>query len=156
MAAPKLRILFLCTGNSCRSQMAEGFARALRADAVEAASAGVERHGINPLAAKAMAEAGVDISGQSSKTLDDLPSLDFDYVVTLCDHAHAHCPHFPGGAAVVHRGFPDPPRLAAGARSEEEALVHYRAVRDMIRDFVLGLPGNLPPRASGPAIGFRL
>ncbi len=153
----KLRILFLCTGNSCRSQMAEGFARALRADAVEAASAGVERHGMNPLAIKAMAEAGVDISGHASKTLDDLPDLDFDYVVTLCDHAHAHCPHFPGRATVVHRGFPDPPRLAADAGSEEEALVHYRRVRDMIREFVLGLPGNLPPRqAGGPALTFKL
>lgn len=153
----KLRILFLCTGNSCRSQMAEGFARVLRADTVEAASAGVERHGMNPLAMKAMAEAGVDISGHASKTLDDLPSLDFDYVVTLCDHAHTHCPHFPGRAMVVHRGFPDPPRLAAGAGSEEEALVHYRRVRDMIRDFVLGLPDNLPPRqAGGPALTFKL
>jgi arsenate reductase len=152
----KLRILFLCTGNSCRSQMAEGFARALKADDIAAASAGVERHGMNPLAIKAMAEAGVDISGHTSKTLDDLPDLDFDYVVTLCDHAHSHCPHFPGGATVAHRGFPDPPRLAAGAASEEEALVHYRRVRDLIREFVLGLPGNLPPRAAGPALGFKI
>ena len=151
----KLRILFLCTGNSCRSQMAEGFARALKSGEIEAASAGVERHGLNPLAVKAMAEAGVDISAHVSKTLDDLPSLDFDYVVTLCDHAHSHCPHFPGGATGVHRGFPDPPRLAAGAASEEEALVHYRAVRDQIREFVAGLPGNLPPRAAGPDISFR-
>jgi len=153
---PKLRILFLCTGNSCRSQMAEGFARALRPDVVAAASAGVERHGMNPLAVKAMAEAGVDISSHASKTLDDLPDLDFDYVVTLCDHAHAHCPHFPGGATVVHRGVADPPRLAADAASEEEALVHYRRVRDEIREFVLGLPGNLPPRQAGPALTFTL
>ena len=156
MAASRLRILFLCTGNSCRSQMAEGFARALKSDVVDAASAGVERHGMNPLAIKAMAEAGVDISAQASKTLDDLPDLDFDYVITLCDHAHAHCPHFPGGATVVHRGFPDPPRMAAGAGSEEEALVHYRAVRDLIREFVAGLPGNLPVRAAGPHISFKL
>ncbi|MEW5772372.1 MAG: arsenate reductase ArsC [Thermodesulfobacteriota bacterium] len=156
MDTPRLRILFLCTGNSCRSQMAEGFARALRADAVETFSAGVERHGMNPLAVKAMAEAGIDISAQASKTLDDLPSLDFDYVITLCDHAHGHCPRFPGGATVVHRGFPDPPRLAADAADEEEALDHYRRVRDMIREFVLGLPGSLPPRRTDPDAGARL
>jgi len=156
MPSPRLRILFLCTGNSCRSQMAEGFARALKSDTVEAASAGIERHGMNPLAVKAMAEAGVDIAGQTSKTLDELPSLDFDYVVTLCDHAHGHCPHFPGRAVVTHHGFPDPPRLAADAKSEEEALVHYRRVRDQIRAFVLDLPGNLPPRPAGPDLRFKL
>jgi len=156
MPSPRLRILFLCTGNSCRSQMAEGFARALRADALEPASAGTERRGLDPRAVRVMAEAGVDIAGQASKTLDELPSLDFDYVVTLCDHARGACPHFPGAAAVVHRGFPDPPDLAANAANEEEALAHYRRVRDEIRDFVLGLPGNLPPRQAGPNLAFKI
>lgn len=149
-----LRILFLCTGNSCRSQMAEGWARVLKAGEIEAFSAGVERHGMNPLAIKAMARAGVDISGQSSKTLEDLPDLDFDYVITLCDHARASCPHFPGRAQVVRQGFPDPPRLAAGAADEEEALAHYGRVRDAIRDFVAGLPGSLP--RPGPKLEFPL
>jgi arsenate reductase len=136
---PKTKVLFLCTGNSCRSQMAEGFARALRSPDLEAFSAGVVRHGMNPLAVKAMAEAGVDISGQSSKTVDDLPVKEFDYVVTLCGHANENCPYFPGTAKRIHAGFDDPPALAKDAATEEEAMVHYRRVRDEIRDFVLNL-----------------
>lgn len=132
----KAKILFLCTGNACRSQMAEGFARALRADDFEAYSAGVEKHGMNPLAVKAMAEAGVDISGQRSKTADELPVKEFDAVVTLCGHANEHCPFFPGRTTRIHAGFDDPPALAAGAGSEEEAMGHYRRVRDEIREFV--------------------
>jgi len=139
----KLRILFLCTGNSCRSQMAEGFARALKPGVVEAYSAGVVKHGLNPLAVKVMAEAGVDISGQTSKTLDELPLREFDWIVTLCGHAAENCPYFPGQARRVHRGFDDPPALAKGAASEEEALVHYRRVRDEIRAFVESLPDSL-------------
>ncbi|MHB8810502.1 MAG: arsenate reductase ArsC [Desulfobulbaceae bacterium] len=137
----KTTILFLCTGNSCRSQMAEGWARHLKGDVIEAYSAGTEKHGLNPLAVKVMAEAGVDISGQSSKTVEELPRQQFDYVVTLCGHASETCPYFPGKK--IHRGFDDPPKLAAGGTDEEEALIHYRRVRDEIRDFVRSLPEAL-------------
>ncbi len=139
----KLRILFLCTGNSCRSQMAEGFARALKGDTIEAYSAGVETHGLNPRAVQVMAEAGVDISGHKSKLVDDLPDIEFDYVVTVCDNAREACPFFPGATKLVHVGFEDPPRLAKGAQTEEEALGHYRRVRDEIRAFVEQLPDVL-------------
>lgn len=139
----KLRVLFLCTGNSCRSQMAEGWARALRGDVLEAYSAGIEAHGLNPNAVRVMAEAGVDISGQSSKLLDSLRDVAFDHVVTVCGHAHETCPVFPRGARVIHRGFDDPPRLAASAASEEEALGHYRRVRDEIKAYIETLPGSL-------------
>ena len=138
-----LKVLFLCTGNSCRSQMAEGWARHLKSDAIEAYSAGIETHGLNPNAVKVMAEAGVDISGHRSKHLGELCDIPFDYVVTVCDHAHEHCPVFPGKTQVVHVGFEDPPRLAKQAKSEEEALNGYRCVRDEIRDFVLRLPDAL-------------
>ncbi|NCC25810.1 MAG: arsenate reductase ArsC [Deltaproteobacteria bacterium] len=137
------RILFLCTGNSCRSQMAEGWARAIKTDSIEAHSAGIVRHGLNPRAVAVMAEAGVDISGQSSKTLDDLPNLDFDWVVTLCGHAHETCPFFRGKTLRMHVGFDDPPSLARNAKTEVEALGHYRRVRDEIRAFVETLPGSL-------------
>jgi arsenate reductase len=139
----KLKILFLCTGNSCRSQMAEGWARELAADRVEAFSAGIEKHGLNPLAVKAMAEAGVDIGDRDSKTVDELPETAFDYVITLCGHANETCPFFPGNVKRVHAGFDDPPALAKDAGSEEEAMVHYRRVRDEIRRFVMALPENL-------------
>ncbi|MBU0607451.1 MAG: arsenate reductase ArsC [Armatimonadetes bacterium] len=139
----KLRILFLCTGNSCRSQMAEGFARALKGDTIEAYSAGVETHGLNPRAVQVMAEAGVDISGHKSKLVDELPDVAFDYVVTVCDNAREACPFFPGATKLVHMGFDDPPRLAKGAQTEEEALGHYRRVRDEIRAFVEQLPDIL-------------
>ena len=139
----KKNILFLCTGNSCRSQMAEGWARALKGDLLNSYSAGVVRHGLNPSAVKVMAEVGVDISAHRSKTVDDLPQVEFDYVVTLCGHAAENCPYFPGQAKRLHVGFDDPPTLAQGAKSEEEALIHYRRVRDEIRAFVEGMPGNL-------------
>jgi arsenate reductase len=139
----KLKVLFLCTGNSCRSQMAEGLARVLKGDALEPYSAGIETHGLNPLAVKAMAEIGIDISGHRSKHVDELRDMGFDYVVTVCDHAREHCPVFPGRARAVHVSFPDPPRLAEGAASEEEAMVHYRRVRDEIAAFVEGMPANL-------------
>ncbi|MEP5763720.1 MAG: arsenate reductase ArsC [Halieaceae bacterium] len=142
-----MNILFLCTGNSCRSQMAEGLCRQLRGDVIEAASAGIEKHGLNPSAVKVMAEIGIDISAHSSKTTADLGSIEFDYVITVCDHAHESCPYFPAITAVVHAGFDDPPRLAASAATEEEALEHYRRVRDEIRDYILSLPDALPPAA---------
>ena len=139
----KMKVLFLCTGNSCRSQMAEGWARALKGDLIEPYSAGIETHGLNPNAVKVMAEAGVDISGHRSKNLSELKDVAFDYVITVCDNAHESCPLFPGKTKVVHVGFDDPPRLAKTAKDEEEALGHYRRVRDEIRAFVEGLPGSL-------------
>jgi arsenate reductase len=142
----KLKILFLCTGNSCRSQMAEGWAKHLRADSIDAYSAGVEPHGMNARAVQVMAEAGVDISGQRSKHVDELKDVPFDYVVTVCDHANETCPLFPGKTKVVHVGFDDPPRLAKDAKDEDEALRHYRRVRDEIKAFVERLPDALLSR----------
>lgn len=138
-----LKILFLCTGNSCRSQMAEGWARHLKGDLIEAYSAGIESHGLDPNAVKVMAEAGVDISRQRSKNVEALRGITFNTVVTVCGHAHESCPLFPGDTKIVHAGFEDPPRLAREARTEEEALRHYRRVRDEIRDFVAALPEQL-------------
>lgn len=137
-----LVVLFLCTGNSCRSQMAEGFAKALKQGVVDAHSAGTNPHGLNPLAVRAMREAGVDISRHSSKTPSDLAHVSFDVVVTVCDSAHESCPTIPG-ARIVHVGFDDPPRLAKGAASDDEAMHHYRRVRDQIRAFVETLPDSL-------------
>jgi arsenate reductase len=142
-AVQKLKVLFLCTGNSCRSQMAEGWARHLKGDAMEPYSAGIETHGLNPNAVKVMAEAGVDISGHRSKHVEEVLSIPFDYVVTVCDDAHESCPLFPGRTRVVHVGFDDPPRLAKQAKSEHEALDCYRRVRDEIRRFVESLPDRL-------------
>ena len=142
-AERKLRVLFLCTGNSCRSQMAEGWARHLKGDVIEPYSAGVETHGLNPNAVKVMAEAGVDISGHRSKHVDEVRDIPFDYVVTVCDDAHERCPFFPGQAKIVHVAFDDPPRLARQAKSEQEVLDCYRRVRDEIRQFVESLPDNL-------------
>ena len=136
-------ILFLCTGNSCRSQMAEGFARDLKSDVFEVYSAGIEAHGLNPHAVRAMAEAGVDISGQASTRVEELQDVAFDWVVTVCGHADDHCPHFSGATRVVHRGFDDPPKLARKADSEEEAFAQYRRVRDEIRAYVETLPQAL-------------
>ena len=140
---PKVQVLFLCTGNSCRSQMAEGWARALKGDLIEPYSAGVSPHGLDPRAVAVMAEAGVDISAQRSKHVDELREVGFDCVVTVCDSARESCPAFPGGAKVVHRSFDDPPRLAREARNEEEALAHYRRVRDQLRELVESLPAGL-------------
>lgn len=141
----KVKILFLCTGNSCRSQMAEGWARQLKGKVIDAYSAGTEPHGMNHLALLAMKEVDVDISAHHSKSVDELSGIEFDYVVTVCDHAHESCPVFAGGTKVMHVGFPDPPKLAeeAGATTDEEALPHYRRVRDAIREFVEGLPASL-------------
>ena len=138
--AEKLRVLFLCTGNSCRSQMAEAWTRVLKADRVDAYSAGVDPHAVDPRAVKAMAEVGIDISGQASKDVDTLGDIEFEYVITLCDQAHQACPVFPAKTRVLHVGFDDPPLLAAGAQSEEDAMVHYRRVRDEIKEFVEKLP----------------
>jgi arsenate reductase (thioredoxin) len=142
----KVKVLFLCTGNSCRSQMAEGWTRQLKGDVVEVFSAGIEKHGLNPQAVRVMAEAGVDISGFRSKTVDELPEQEFDYVITLCGHAQETCPFFPAKTRRLHVGFDDPPKLAETAQSEEEALGHYRRVRDEIRDYVRNLPEALGER----------
>lgn len=139
----KLRVLFLCTGNSCRSQMAEGLCRHLRGQDIEPVSAGTERHGLNPLAVKVMAEIGIDISGHTSKTVAELGDAPLDIVVTVCGHAGDHCPVFPGRTRVVHQGFDDPPKLAAGAKTEAEALAHYRRVRDEIRAWIESGPDAL-------------
>lgn len=140
----KQKILFLCTGNSCRSQMAEGWARALKGDTIEAYSAGIETHGLNPRAVKVMAEAGVDISQHRSKHVDELKDVAFDVVVTVCGHANESCPMWLGRKAkVVHVGFDDPPALARGAKTEDEALAPYRRVRDEIKAFVEKLPAGL-------------
>ena len=136
----RMRVLFLCTGNSCRSQMAEGWARYLKGDVIEAYSAGIETHGLNPNAVKVMAEAGIDIAGHTSQNVREVMDIEFDYVIAVCGHAHETCPLFPGKAKVVHVGFDDPPKLAADANTEEEALIHYRRVRDEIRAFVERLP----------------
>ncbi|SPE59018.1 Protein ArsC [Verrucomicrobia bacterium] len=143
---PKIRVLFLCTGNSCRSQMAEGWARHLKGETIEPYSAGIEKHGMNPHAVKVMAETGIDLSKHSSKTLSDLNGIVFDYVVTVCDHANEHCPIFPGKTKVVHAGFEDPPRLTKDMPDGEAKLAVYRRVRDEIRRFVETLPGALPAK----------
>lgn len=139
----RLKILFLCTGNSCRSQMAEGWARHLRNSNIEAVSAGTETHGLNPNAVRVMAEAGVDISGARSKNVRGFLDAAFDYVVTVCDNARETCPIFSGAAKIVHAGFDDPPALAEAVEGEKEKLDVYRRVRDEIRDFVEELPDNL-------------
>ena len=143
MPPEKIKILFLCTGNSCRSQMAEAWTRHLKADRIEPYSAGVDPKGVDPRAIKAMAEAGIDISSQGSKHIDAMGNLEFDYVVTLCDNAREACPFFPAKTRVLHVGFDDPPRLAESARTEEEAMAHYRRVRDAIMHFVESLPDCL-------------
>jgi len=139
----KIKILFLCTGNSCRSQMAEGWARHLKGDTIEPYSAGILASGLSRKAVKVMAEKGVDISQQRSKQVEKLQDKDFDYVITVCDHAYQQCPVFPGGTPVVHMGFDDPPSLALSAQSEEEELEIYRRVRDEIRQFIETLPEAL-------------
>ena len=123
--------------------MAEGWARAIKGDQIEAYSAGIETHGLNPNAVTVMAEAGVDISQQRSENVCDLLDIPFDYVVTVCSHADEHCPNFPGPAKVIHIGFDDPPKLAQNAPTAEAALDCYRRVRDEIRAFVETLPESL-------------
>lgn len=142
------RVLFLCTGNSCRSQMAEGWARQLHPERIAASSAGIETHGLNPNAVAVMKESGVDISQHQSQTLVDLAEAEgsppeFDLVVTVCGHADETCPAFAGAPRKVHVGFDDPPRLAASETDPERALDHYRRVRDEIRAFVETLPALL-------------
>ena len=143
MMADKLKILFLCTGNSCRSQMAEGWARYLKGDVIEPYSAGIETHGLNPHAVAVMREAGVDISRHQSKHLTTLEGIPFDWVITVCDNANESCPVFPGKVKRYHVSFDDPPALAKLSKTTDEALSHYRRVRDDIRKFVEQLPDVL-------------
>ncbi len=153
-AGRRLKVLFLCTGNSCRSQMAEGWARHLAGDAIEPYSAGIEAKGLDPLMVQVMEEAGVKMASHRSKTVEELGEKEFDYVITLCNHARETCPCFPGKAKVIHHGFPDPPLLAKEAASKDEALKIYRKVRDEIRAFVEALPeilNALPSRRDQPA-----
>lgn len=138
-----IQLLFLCTGNSCRSQMAEGWTHTLHGDAIQAYSAGIETHGLNPRAVEVMKEAGVDIASQASQHVEEFKHIDFDYVVTVCDHAREQCPVFPGSVKQKHMAFDDPPQLAKEAKTEEEELAIYRRVRDEIKSFVESLPGAL-------------
>jgi arsenate reductase (thioredoxin) len=141
--AEKKKILFLCTGNSCRSQMAEAWTRRLKGGDYEAYSAGIAPKEVDPRAVKAMADAGVDVSSQKSKDIDSLGDLEFDYVITLCDNARESCPYYPAKTRLIHKGFDDPPVLAEREKTEEEAMAHYRRVRDEIKIFVESLPGSL-------------
>ena len=136
----KIKILFLCTGNACRSQIAEGWAKQLKSDTIEAYSAGVRPIGVSSRAIKTMAEAGVDISDHTSKHLDELWNIDFDYVITLCDNAAQNCPVFPGKAKVIHKPFKDP-YFATG--SEENVMAEFRKVREQIKAFIETIPDCL-------------
>jgi len=139
----KLRILFICTGNSCRSQMAEGWTRHLKKDLIDVWSAGIETHGLNSHAVSVMAEAGVDISNHESKSLDEVNNKTFDYVITVCGHARETCPWFPGGGKLIHKGFEDPYEMAAQYKNRREKLHCYRKIRDEIKAYVLTLPCSL-------------
>jgi arsenate reductase len=141
--AKKMKILFLCTGNSCRSQMAEGWGKNLKGDTIDFYSAGVETHGLNPYAIKAMAEVSVDITTQKSQHIDEFKNIELDVVITVCDSASKSCPVFDGKTKVVHVPFDDPPKLAAELEDEEQKLNCYRKVRDKIKEFVQNLPENL-------------
>jgi arsenate reductase len=132
-------IMFLCTGNSCRSQMAEGFCRKYWGDKFNVYSAGTKKHGMNERAMKVMEESGVDISSHFSKTTDELPKVIFDYVITVCDSAKENCPYFPGGK-VIHVGFEDPPSLTKEMTDENAILNVYRRVRDEIESAIKKLP----------------
>lgn len=136
----KLKILFLCTGNACRSQMAEGWARHLKGDCIEAYSAGVTPIGVSTKAIKVMAEAGVDISDHTSKHADDLLGINFDYVITVCDYAKELCPIFGGDVKTFHKRFDDP-YFAEG--TTDEIFAEFRRVREQIKAFVQTLPESL-------------
>ena len=132
----KKRVLFLCTGNSCRSQMAEGWARHVLGDTVDAYSAGVAPHGVDPRAVKAMADAGVDIAAQTSNHVDEYADITFDLVVTVCNNAAKACPVFPGATVVHHAPFDDPPAIAKEVFTPLQVDNAYGRVRNEIRDFV--------------------
>ncbi len=139
----KYKVLFLCTGNSCRSQMAEAWSREIIGNQFEVFSAGIEPTGLDPMAVKTMAEVGLDISNQKPKSTDSLGNAEFDFVITLCRNTAETCPYFPARTRIMQEAFDDPPKLAKRAESEEEAMEHYRRVRDEIRTFVEKLPEML-------------
>ena len=141
-AKMKKNILFLCTGNSCRSQMAEGFAHKILGDEYNCYSAGIKKHGMNVRAVQVMKEAGIDISNQFSKTVDELGDVKMDVVITVCSDAHETCPHYPGGK-IVHIGFDDPPRLTKEMTDENEIFDVYRRVRDEIHQAIIKLKLDL-------------
>jgi len=136
----KMNMLFLCTGNSCRSQMAEGWAKHLKGDKFESYSAGIAIRELNPNAVKVMAEAGVDISKHQPKLLSSLDDISFDVVIAVCGHAYERCSVYPKNAKIIYQGFDDPPKLAQKSISEEESLIHYRRVRNEIKEYVMKLP----------------
>ncbi len=126
------KILVLCTGNSCRSQMAEGYLKLYAGDKAEVYSAGIETHGVNPKAIQVMKEDGVDISKNTSNNVNEYTKINFDYVITVCDNAKERCPYFPSSAKKFHHNFPDP---AKAAGTPEEVMNEFRKVRDMIKDY---------------------
>ena len=132
-------ILVLCTGNSCRSQMVEGYLRHFAGNKVEVYSAGIETHGVNPKAIKVMAEDGIDISGHTSNHVDECVRIDFDYVITVCDNAKENCPYFPSKAQKFHQNFPDP---AKAIGTEEKVLDEFREVRNRIKEYAIGFVGK--------------
>ena len=138
----KKNILFLCTGNSCRSQMAEGWGKALKSESFNFYSAGTKKHGLNPNAVKVMSEVGIDISSHESNTTDELADIKMDIVFTVCSDAHENCPYFPGGK-IIHTGFDDPPRLTKQMSDEQEILAVYRRVRDEIKKMVMTIESHI-------------
>ena len=126
------KVLVLCTGNSCRSQIAEGYLRYFAGDKAEIYSAGIETHGVNPRAISTMKEDGIDIANHTSNNIDEYTAIDFDFVITVCDNAKERCPYFPTEAKKFHYNFPDP---AKAIGTEEEILKQFRQVRQMIKDY---------------------
>ena len=127
-----MNILVLCTGNSCRSQLAEGYLRKFAGDKANIYSAGIETHGVNPSAIATMKEDGIDISKHTSNNVDEYANIDFDYIITVCDNAKEACPVFPSKAKKFHFNFPDPAKTTG---TEEEIMAQFRAVREMIKDY---------------------
>jgi len=128
-----MKVLVLCTGNSCRSQIAEGYLKVLGPEDLMVRSAGVETHGLNPRAVRVMKEDGIDISHHTSNHIDEYRDVDFDFVITVCDNARETCPYFPAKAELLHQDFPDP---AKAEGSEQEIMQEFRRVRDMIKGYV--------------------
>lgn len=127
-------VLVLCTGNSCRSQLAEGFLRHFAKDKGKIYSAGIEVHGLNPKAVQVMSESGLDISGHTSNHIDEYSAINFDYVITVCDNAKESCPFFPTQAQKFHYNFPDP---AKATGTDEEIIEEFRRVRELIKAYTL-------------------
>ena len=143
MVQNKINVLFLCTANSCRSQMAEAWARSLISEQCVAYSAGIHSHGVNPIAIRVMQEVGIDMDGHFSKSIEMLPKVAFDMCVTVCDTAREACPYMPGVTLTLHHSFPDPPTITIGM-NEQAALQVYRAVRDEMKQFIIALPDYFP------------